>query len=89
MKKLTIQLVAVCALLAASLFYASAQTGGARPTPTPKPVPRVNACCNQTGSGGLTGCNKPYFPPEGGATCPGKMVKAKCDRNYSNCTQED
>ncbi|WP_437640598.1 hypothetical protein [Sorangium sp. So ce854] len=46
-----------------------------------------NACCNKTASGGLTGCTKPYYPPNGGATCVGEMVKAKCDARYNNCTE--
>jgi hypothetical protein len=88
MKKVTMQFLTVCMLLAASLFYVSAQTRGTA-NPTPAPKPRTNACCNQTSSGGLTGCNKPYKPAGGGASCPGNMVKAKCDARYNNCTKED
>jgi hypothetical protein len=91
MKKLTVQFVAVFALLTASLFYASAQTGGPskKATAKPKPTTHIKACCNQTSSGGLTGCNKPMSD----GTCPSKMVKAKCSGTDSsgapsNCTAE-
>lgn len=48
---------------------------------------RAKGCCNQTESGGLTGCTKPYYPPSGGgATCVGSMVKAKCNSSYSSCS---
>ena len=85
MKKMTLKFVGVSLLLVASLFYAYAQSGKIA-APTPKPQ-RVNGCCNKTESGGLTGCTKPHYPQGGGATCPGKMVKAKCDANHSNCTE--
>lgn len=48
----------------------------------------TKACCNKTKSGGLTGCTKPYYPPGGGASCVGDMVKALCDARYDNCTEK-
>ncbi len=50
-------------------------------------TPRTKACCNKTDSGGLTGCDKPYYPPGGGATCVGDKVAATCDANYDNCRE--
>ena len=87
MKRQIVQLLGVIALLAVSLFYVNAQTRGSK-TSKPQPKPRANGCCTATTSGGLIDCNKPHYPSGGGATCPNK-VKAKCDKNYSNCTKED
>ena len=44
-------------------------------------------CCNQTSTGGLTGC----VPTPSGGRCPGSMVKANCtgqnaDGGLSGCT---
>lgn len=87
LQKLTLQIVAVCALLAASLFYASAQTQGGLKTP-PKPPAQIKACCFKNTSGGLTGCNKPLD----NGLCPPAMVKANCaDRDVNgaptNCSE--
>jgi hypothetical protein len=68
-KRLGVAGIAAALLCALSL---SAKTSGGSPQPG---VPQtISGCCNQTPSGGLTGC----VPPPAGGTCPGSMVKANC-----------
>ena len=86
-QKLTIQLFTVCALLSASLFYASAQPQGGLKTPPKKPQ-QIKACCFKTESGGLKDCNKPMA----NGLCPPSMVTADCKNRDVNgaptdCTQ--
>lgn len=66
-----------------------AQVGTIDDITAPTRGTEAKGCCNKNETtGGLTGCNKPYYPGGGaGATCVGKMVKASCDRNYSNCSE--
>ena len=79
LQKLTIQLFAVCALLSASLFYASAHPQGGLKTPPKKPQ-QIKACCFKTESGGLKDCNKPMA----NGLCPPTMVTANCKNRDVN-----
>ena len=83
-KRLTIQIIAVCALLTASLFYATAQTTGGLKTPPPKKQ-EIKACCFKTASGGLKDCNKPMA----NGLCPPTMVTADCKNRDVNGAPTD
>ena len=92
-KTIIVKFLCICALLAAGMLYAFARSGG--PT-APKNTRNQGtiACCNETKSGGLTGCTKPYYEtgPDGRPLppkCVGGMKKALCDSRYNNCTEHE